>query len=115
MLHHEGRTIGEVFSDAAERFAGNPFLIVPADPERAYAGDGWIASYREVAASVDALVAVLRSAGLGCGDRVAVLLENRPQMLILKLALAACGISTSVQLASPWMHPRRRQELSQEE
>jgi serine/threonine protein kinase len=31
------------------------------------------------------------------------------------LMLAACGISTSVQLASPWMHPRRRQELSQEE
>jgi hypothetical protein len=31
------------------------------------------------------------------------------------LMLAACGISTSVQLASPWMHPRRRQELSQQE
>ena len=29
--------------------------------------------------------------------------------------LAACGISTSVQLASPWIHPRRRQELSREE
>jgi hypothetical protein len=31
------------------------------------------------------------------------------------LMVVACGISTSVQLASPWMHPRKRKKLMQEE
>ena len=93
MLDYEGLTIGAVFDAAVRRFGDQPFLMVPADAGRAYAPGGFAASYREVGDQVERLAGGLTEAGFGVGDRVAALLENRPEMLILKLALARCGVS----------------------
>ena len=93
MLKYDGKTIGTVFAEAVAKFSEKPFLMVPSDSGRGYAADGWQASFRDVGSQVDALAAGLQRAGFGAGDRMAVLLENRPEMLILKLALAQCGVS----------------------
>lgn len=87
------RTIGALFERRAAEHATFPFLIVPADKERGYHPDGYEISYGDAAKVVDAWCARLESAGYGHGHRVAVLLENRPEMLLMKLALARLGIS----------------------
>jgi crotonobetaine/carnitine-CoA ligase len=67
--------------------------MVPRDPGRTYHPDGCTISYAGAGRLVDAYVAALRKAGYGHGHRIAFLLENRPEMLLLKLACNRLGIS----------------------
>ncbi len=63
--------IGRLVSDAAER-----------DPDRpAILWDGEVTTYGEFASRVDALASALRSFGLRGGNRVAVFMRNRPELL----------------------------------
>jgi acyl-CoA synthetase (AMP-forming)/AMP-acid ligase II len=87
------RTIGEVFSQALQRYGDSPLLMVPRDPERAYHPEGCTISFTEAGRLVDGYVAALRQAGYGHGHRIAFLLENRPEMLLLKVACNRLGIS----------------------
>jgi long-chain acyl-CoA synthetase len=48
-------------------------------------------TYRELDATVEAVVANLAQAGVAAGDRVALLLDNRPEFLALVLACARMG------------------------
>jgi len=89
----DGKTIGGVFVEAVESFGSNPFLMVPVDAERSYHPEGSTISFASAAAQVDTYKEVLRTAGYGHGHRIAVLLENRPEMVLMKLALASLGIS----------------------
>ena len=93
MIDIEGRVIGEVFASAARTFADNDFLVVPRDPDRTYAADGLTITYAGAQQIVCGYIDALRAAGYGHGHRIAILLENRPEMLLFKLAANALGIS----------------------
>jgi crotonobetaine/carnitine-CoA ligase len=86
-------TIGALFDARGKAFGNHCFLQVPKNAERFYHPDGYVCSYTEAATAVAGMEAKLKAAGYGHGHRIAVLLENRPEMLLIKLALAKCGIS----------------------
>ncbi|MEM7547727.1 MAG: AMP-binding protein [Pseudomonadota bacterium] len=89
MIDCDGKTIGEVFGEAAARWPDAPFLIAPQQE----GGNPVLMTYGDTKAAVDACAARLANAGYGHGHRVALLMGNRPEFFILKLAFAALGIS----------------------
>lgn len=93
MIDIDKLTIGQCFQAAALRYPDNSFLAVPADNSRSYHPEGMELSYCEAAATVEAMISALSLAGYGHGHRVAVLLGNRPEILLLKLALNTLGVS----------------------
>lgn len=88
----ETSTIGETFLRAAEAYADHAFLAVPANPARHYAAQGSEMCYAEAERAVRRLTACYQRAGYGLGHRVALMLENRPEHLLHKLAMNALGI-----------------------
>ncbi|WP_243612779.1 AMP-binding protein [Shimia aestuarii] len=86
-------SIGAFFKEKSEHYRKNEFLAVPADAGRAYHPDGYAISYEEAGQLVQRWQDRLQRAGYGFGDRVAVLLGNRPEMMLLKLALNGLGMS----------------------
>ena len=86
-------TIGAFFRSRAQAHGETTFLVVPADAGRGYHPDGYAISFDGAAQVVAGWAERLTAAGYGHGHRVAVLLGNRPEMLLVKLALAARGIS----------------------
>ncbi|PSL17180.1 AMP-binding protein [Shimia abyssi] len=86
-------TIGAFFEARAAQWKAADFLVVPSDPTRAYHPSGSIYSFAQASEIVMKWAACFENFGYGHGHRVAVLLENRPEMLLLKLALASRGIS----------------------
>ncbi|MDB5818480.1 MAG: AMP-dependent synthetase and ligase [Rhizobacter sp.] len=87
----EQSTIGETFARAAAAYGPNAFLAVPANASRAYHPGGFSYSYSEVLAEVERLKHLYRDAGYGVGHRVGLLLENRLEHLLHKLAMNALG------------------------
>ena len=88
----ETATIGEIFFDAAQRYADRPLLVAPSNSARAYDPQGRSLSYAEAAHAVRGLMAQYREAGYGVGHRVALFLENRLEHMLHKLALNAIGV-----------------------
>lgn len=88
----EDATIGATLAQAAAAFGARPLLVAPPNPARSYDPLGRSLSYAEVHEAVQALMARYRAAGYGQGHRVALLLENRLEHMLHKLALNALGI-----------------------
>jgi crotonobetaine/carnitine-CoA ligase len=86
-------TIGQYFSEKSKVYADNGFLAVPASEGRAYYPAGHEITFAEARGIVQDWQARLVAAGFGPGLRVAVLLGNRPEMMLLKLALNGLGVS----------------------
>ena len=86
-------TLYTLFCQQRDRYPENAFLAVPPAPKRGYAPDGLEWSYAEVGARVERMAERYREAGFGHGHRVALLLENRPEHVVHKLALNALGVS----------------------
>jgi len=86
-------TIGAAFRRAADAYGPNRFLAVPASSTRSYHGKGFEIDYARAGREVERLVTVYRSKGVGHGHRVAMLLENRPEHFLHKLALNTLGAS----------------------
>ncbi|WPB57269.1 AMP-binding protein [Xylophilus sp. GOD-11R] len=84
-------TIGQAFERAAARHAHRPLLAVPMNPDRAYDPAGREITYGEAARIVRQLGAAYTYAGYGLGHRVGMLLENRLEHLLHKLALNTIG------------------------
>src|ERR1700730_7651481 len=84
-------TIDRAFFAAVEAFRDRPFLCAPVNSQRSYHPAGYEIGYAAAAAEVRRLIAIYRAAGLGLGHRVAMLLENRPEHFLHKLALNAVG------------------------
>jgi acyl-CoA synthetase (AMP-forming)/AMP-acid ligase II len=85
-------TIGDTFFQCARVFGANTFLAVPANPARNYQPAGHELSYAAAARAVRALMQRYHATGYGVGHRVALLLDNRPEHLLHKLAMNALGI-----------------------
>ena len=83
----------QAFAASAARDPAAVFALAPASAGLPWAPDGFRLTYGEAAAAVAALIAACRAAGWGRGDRVALLLENRPAFLLHWLALNAIGVS----------------------
>ena len=86
-------TIGDAFTRAARAYAARSFLAAPAGTHRSYHQNGYEIRFAEAAAQVNALIARYRAAGFGLGHRVAILLDNRPEHFLHKLALNTLGVS----------------------
>ena len=85
-------TIGETFFRAAEAYAGNAFLAVPANATRTYDPAGREITFGEAAKSVRSLMQLYANAGYGAGHRISLLIENRPEHMLHKLAMNALGV-----------------------
>lgn len=86
-------TISDFFNSKANTYKDNLFLLVPEDAARLYHPKGYEISYGEALQTVLQWQTKLCDAGYGHGHRIAVLLGNRPEMILLKLALNGLGIS----------------------
>lgn len=84
-------TIGEAFRAAVGVFASRPFLATPTGAHRAYHRAGYAIDFAEAGHQVEAMAAAFRAAGYGHGHRVAMLLDNRPEHFLVKLALNMIG------------------------
>lgn len=84
-------TIGETFFRAARRYADNSFLAVPANTARAYYPAGKEITYGEAAKTVRELMQIYAAAGYGTGHRISLLIENRPEHMLHKLAINTLG------------------------
>ncbi len=85
-------TIGETFFRAADRYAEKSLLAVPANAARAYYPAGREITYCEAAKRVRELMLVYAEAGYGVGHRISLLVENRPEHMLHKLAMNALGV-----------------------
>lgn len=86
-------TIGEFWASAVTRWSDRPFLAVPPNPDRSYLRAGYEIAYGEADSEIRRLIEMYRSAGYGLGHRVAMLLENRPEHVLHRLALNSLGAS----------------------
>ena len=89
-------TIGETFFRAADAYADKSFLAVPANPARAYDPAGKEITYAEAARTVRELMQAYSTAGYGVGHRIALLIENRPEHMLHKLAMNALAVCRSI-------------------
>ena len=75
------RTLNELFFGAMDAFAARPVVM------RVKVAGAWTAlSYRDLEERVRSLASALRGLGIGSGDRVAILSENRPEWAITDYA-----------------------------
>jgi len=93
MIDIGGKTIADVFVEAAHRWPTNDYFVVPASSTRHYHPDGFSATFAEMASAIERAAAALRTGGYGPGHRVAVDLENRPEHVVVAFALATVGAS----------------------
>ncbi len=86
-------TVHHVLARSAARFPSRPFLHIPAAACSGYHAGSIEISYATLATRVDELAALYRDAGYGAGQRVALMLANRPAFFEHWLALNAAGAS----------------------
>lgn len=92
LIPDESATLGQVLAEAVRCWGSNPFLAVPMNPARTYDSQGLEWTYAEVADRVAALQEIYACAGYGVGHRVGLLLENRLEHFLHKLAMNALGV-----------------------
>ena len=86
-------TVHQAFEATAQRWPDNPFLGVLGETAAIYGIPAGELTYQEVKARVHALAAAYRAAGWGAGNRIGLLLENRPDFVLHFLAINAIGAS----------------------
>lgn len=89
---HDNSTIGETFFRAAQTYAEKCFLAVPTNATRSYHPSGVEITYGDAGEAVRTLMQTYAAAGYGVGHRIALLLENRPEHMLHKLAMNALGV-----------------------
>ena len=92
-LHPDARTVFDVFAATAARQPDNALLAVPRRLAEAWALPTTEYSYGAALAEVTRLRDRYAAAGYGHGQRVALLLENRPLLYFHWLALNGLGVS----------------------
>ncbi len=89
----DGATIGQTFRAVAQEYRDNPLLVVPSNPHRDYHPLGASITFADAWRQVQTITGTLQGAGYGHGHRIAFLLANRPEILLLKLACNQLGVS----------------------
>jgi long-chain acyl-CoA synthetase len=88
MDYDSWRSLPAMFLEQADRLAGRPFLWAKRD------GRYRPLSWAEAARDVRKLAFGLRSLGIGRGERVALVSENRPEWIIADLGIMSAGAIT---------------------
>lgn len=88
-------TVARVLEEAARRYGGKPFLRITRDTAERSGIEAGDLSYAEAWARTQSLIDDFRVFADGAPQRVALLLENRPEMFLHWLALNALGISAA--------------------
>ena len=88
----ESATIGGALQVATATFRERPLLVSPPNAGRHYDREGRTITYAQAALAVQGLMDRYRTAGFGKGHRIALLLENRLEHMLHKLAMNALGI-----------------------
>ena len=88
-------TVARVLEEAARRYRGKPFLRITRDTAERSGIEAGDLSYAEAWARTQSLIDDFRVFADGAPQRVALLLENRPEMFLHWLALNALGISAA--------------------
>jgi acyl-CoA synthetase (AMP-forming)/AMP-acid ligase II len=88
----EPQSVFAAFAASAARYAGHPFLQVPASACRHYAQGELNYTYAEAWREIAALSDCYAAAGLRAGMRAALLLENRPAYFFHWFALNGLGV-----------------------
>ncbi|MDA5193504.1 AMP-binding protein [Govanella unica] len=86
-------SVYSAFQTTAQSYGDRPFLHIPAVAAKAYADHAIDLTYGAALHEIDALTARYGASGLGLGDRVAVLLDNRAEFFLHWIALNALGVS----------------------
>ncbi|MCF8466721.1 MAG: AMP-binding protein [Sneathiella sp.] len=86
-------TVYDAFCKTAAKFPANAFLCAPAYEKRSYHQGGIEFTYAQAASEVERIKAVYEASGFGHGNRIAFLLENRPEYFFHMLAANALGVS----------------------
>ncbi len=89
----ERRTVFDAFAETARQFPGRPFLNVLPETAAIYGIVAGETGYGDALANVEQRRIALAAAGLTCGHRVMLLLENRPDFFLWWLAVNALGAS----------------------
>tara|TARA_R110002110_G_scaffold406421_1_gene626547 strand:+ start:396941 stop:398563 length:1623 start_codon:yes stop_codon:yes gene_type:complete len=87
------KTVYNTFCASAAQYPDHDFLHIPAEAARHYAQHSIELTYRQAAEQVENLRTIYAAAGFGCGHRVALMLQNRPDFLAHWFALNALGCS----------------------
>ena len=88
-------TVARLLEDAAQRNGGKPFLRITRDTAERSGIEAGDLSYAEAWSRTLALIRDFAELADGAPGRVALLLENRPEMFLHWLALNALGISVA--------------------
>ena len=88
-------SVARVLEDAARRHGGKPLLRITRDTAQRSGIDAGDLSYAEAWGRMQALIGEFERLADGAPQRVALLLENRPEMFLHWLALNALGISAA--------------------
>jgi len=94
-------TVHEAFLASAQRYPANDFLCVEGATATRYGIDARSFSYADAAREVESLRVRYSAAGLGAGQRVGLMLENRPAFFFHWLALNGLGASV-VPISREW-------------
>ncbi len=94
-------SVYEAFLRTAARYPENEFLCIVATTAQHYGIPARSYSYAETQAEVERLQRCYREAGLAVGQRVGLMLENRPAFFFHWLALNALGASV-VPISREW-------------
>jgi len=86
-------TVHDAFTRAVARHGARPFLAVLPETAARLGIAAGETSYQDAAAAVARLADAWQEAGYGRGHRVGLLLENRPALLLIWLALNRLGVS----------------------
>lgn len=86
-------TVFDAFADSAERWPARPFLNVLPETADLYGVQAGEITYAKAASEVQDLIRQLQNAGYIKGQRVMLLLENRPSYFLWWLACNALGIA----------------------
>lgn len=95
-----------IFEAQARKIPDAPFLVLPPSARLTYAPQGFRITYGALLDQVLEISGKFARAGYGLGDRVALLLENRPEFFAFWLALNRLGI-----VVVPINPDLRREEL----
>lgn len=87
------QSVSGLLKQQAENFADHDMLVLPKSVQALWPTEPACLSYGEMQAAVTSLSEKYVSAGYGAGDRVALLLENRPAHFLHWLALNAIAAS----------------------